>query len=283
MTLPQSRTPVGQLGWQALLESPATALLVLDFDGTLAPIVADPELARPHPDTDIPLRQLVKTLGTVAILTGRPAEMAARLLSADTDPALSGLVVLGQYGFEWWSAGAGLVTEVDVASRAAVAAVRQVLPELLASLGAPEGVTVEDKEIALAVHVRRTVDPARTLTLLRAPLVELAARYGLRLEPGRMVLELRPPGVDKGRALERLAVERGSSVVVYAGDDLGDLAAFDAVDRLRARGIPGVLICSGSSEVTELADRADVVVDGVGGIGALLAVMVTAVRSAVVR
>jgi trehalose 6-phosphate phosphatase len=54
--------------------------------------------------------------------------------------------------------------------------------------------------------------------------------------------------------------------VVYAGDDLGDLAAYDAVERLRAEGTPGVLVCSLGAERTALADRADVIVDGPGGV-----------------
>ncbi len=58
--------------------------------------------------------------------------------------------------------------------------------------------------------------------------------------------------------------------MLYAGDDLGDLAAFTAVDKLRASGTPGVLVCSGSEEVTELRDRADLVVDGPAGVVRLL-------------
>jgi trehalose 6-phosphate phosphatase len=59
-------------------------------------------------------------------------------------------------------------------------------------------------------------------------------------------------------------------VVLYAGDDLGDLPAYTAVDKLRADGTPGLLVCSGSDEVTELRERADVVADGPEGVVALL-------------
>jgi trehalose 6-phosphate phosphatase len=57
---------------------------------------------------------------------------------------------------------------------------------------------------------------------------------------------------------------------VFIGDDLGDLPAFDAVERLRGEGVPGLLVCSGSTEVSEVADRADLVVDGPEGVAALL-------------
>jgi trehalose 6-phosphate phosphatase len=88
------------------------------------------------------------------------------------------------------------------------------------------------------------------------------------VEPGRYVLELRPPGMDKGKALRSFVDDRAArpSAVLFAGDDLGDLAAFDAVDGLRAEGVPGALVCSGSTEVTALADRADLVVDGPAGV-----------------
>lgn len=90
------------------------------------------------------------------------------------------------------------------------------------------------------------------------------------MEPGRLVLELRPPGMDKGVALLEYVREIGASAVLYAGDDLGDLPAFAAVDKLRSDGVPGLLVCSGSDEVTELRERADVVVDGPEGVVRLL-------------
>jgi trehalose 6-phosphate phosphatase len=254
-------------------------MLVLDFDGTLAPIVRDPSLARPHPRALAPLRRLLELLGTVGVLTGRPAGVAAGLLGASTDPALSRLVVLGSYGLERWSLRAGVVGDVDDQSLAAVAVVRSELPSMLERIGAPPGVLIEDKGIALAVHVRRAPDPAAAMSLLHVPLAELATAHGLRLEPGRLVLELRPPGIDKGIALEKLALERNAGMVVYAGDDLGDVAAFDAVDQLRARGIPGLLICSGSAEVSELVERADIVVDGPAGIADLLTEIAAAVSA----
>jgi trehalose 6-phosphate phosphatase len=135
------------------------------------------------------------------------------------------------------------------------------------------GVTIEDKGRAVAVHTRRAADPEAALAELREPLAKLAAKHGLVVEPGRMVLELRPPGMDKGHALSLFLAERAARSVLFAGDDLGDLAAFDAV---RASGLPGVIVCSGSAEVTELAERADIVVDGPDGVVALLGELASA-------
>jgi trehalose 6-phosphate phosphatase len=120
------------------------------------------------------------------------------------------------------------------------------------------------------VHTRRAQDPQAAFEALRQPLADLAARHGLIVEPGRMVLELRPPGVDKGVALHEYVREIGAEAVLYAGDDLGDLPAFAAVEKLRSDGVPGLLVASGSAEVTELAERADLVVDGPAGVVRLL-------------
>lgn len=120
------------------------------------------------------------------------------------------------------------------------------------------------------MHTRRAADPQAAYDALRGPLAALAERHGLIVEPGRFVLELRPPGIDKGVALAEYVRETGARSVLYAGDDLGDLAAFAAVEKLRAEGTAGLLVCSGSTEVTELAERADLVVDGPAGVVGLL-------------
>jgi trehalose 6-phosphate phosphatase len=263
-------TTAGRNGWQALAASGRSVLIALDFDGTLAPIVIDPRAARPDPAVIAPLRRLLEDVETVVVLTGRPAGLAAQLLGADADETLSRLVVLGQYGLERWTRVGGTVSAVDDAARASVGAVRALLPDVLAGIPAPYGVLIEDKSVALAVHVRRTADPVAALELLRVPLARVADEHGLRLEPGRLVLELRPAGIDKGIALAELARASAPGAVVYVGDDLGDLAAFDAVDRLRASGVPGLLVCSGSDEVAELAARADLVVSGPAAVGRLL-------------
>ncbi len=89
------------------------------------------------------------------------------------------------------------------------------------------------------MHTRRAADPQAALDALRGPLTALAARTGLVVEPGRLVIELRPPGTDKGTALKDLVTERAAESVMFCGDDLGDLPAFGAVRALRAAGIPG--------------------------------------------
>ena len=261
------QTPGARAGFQAVLDSPADALIALDFDGTLSPIVADPEAAYAETGATDALSRLAAHVGTVAILTGRPVAVVRRLARLDDVPGLGALEVLGQYGVERWDAATRQVVAPEAPT--AVARAKAGLSELLASLGIDDA-HIEDKGLAIGVHVRRAVDPAGTFARLREPLAAFAHEHELHLEPGKLVLELRAPGTDKGGALLGLVDERGARAVVYAGDDLGDLAAYDAVEALRTQGTPGLLVCSLGAERTELADRADLVVDGPAGLVAWL-------------
>ena len=264
--LPAPRTAEGRAGLAAIRQDPGTALIAMDFDGTLSPIVADPREARAHPGAVAGLRALAGLVGTLAVITGRPAMEAVELGGFGSIP---GLIVLGHYGWERWEDGALAAPPPPPG----VATARARLPELLAEAGAPEGTRIEDKGSALAVHTRRTADPAAALAAVADPVAGLAAATGLTLEPGRLVIELRPPGMDKGSALTALAAERRSGAILFAGDDLGDLPAFGAVRALRAAGHPGLTVCSASGEVSELAAEADLVVAGPGEVAALLSAL----------
>jgi trehalose 6-phosphate phosphatase len=270
--LPVPVTPEGRAGLTALLADPGRALVALDFDGTLSPIVADPAAARAHPGAVRALRQVAATVGTVAVITGRPAAAAVELGGFEAVP---GLIVLGHYGLERWADG----TLDSPPSLPGVEAARAGLPGLLARSGAPDGTRIEDKGHAVAVHTRQAADPQAALDRLRDPLAGLATRHGLAVEPGRMVIELRPQGMDKGQALRTLAQQRQPSAVMFCGDDLGDVAAFEAVRALRGEGVPGLTVFSGSAEVTALAESADLVVDGPGGVVALLGALASAIAA----
>jgi trehalose 6-phosphate phosphatase len=262
-TLP-GLTLAGSDGLAALFRDPGRALIAVDFDGTLAPIVPDPEQARALPAALTALRELTPLVGTMAVLTGRPALTAVEYGSLDQVP---GIVVLGHYGRQRWQDG----RLESPPPPPGLAAAKERLPGVLADVAAPQGTRIEDKGDALAVHTRQAADPAAALDLVRTPLLELAADTGLRAEPGRMVIELRPDGSDKGVALTKLAAERPRSAVMFCGDDLGDRPAFAAIRRLRAGGLPGLAVCSGSAEVADLAAETDLVVDGPEGVAGLLA------------
>ncbi|MFI1566192.1 trehalose-phosphatase [Streptomyces sp. NPDC020490] len=269
--LPTPVTAAGRDGLAAVLAHPEKSVIALDFDGTLAPIVADPEQARAHPDAVRALAALAPKVAAVAVVTGRPAGVAVRYGGFADVPGLEHLVVLGHYGAERWDAASGQVSAP--APHPGVAAVRAELPGFLDRVGAWQGTWIEEKGRAVAVHTRRAGDPQAAFEALREPLAGLAARHGLVVEPGRLVLELRPPGIDKGVALLEYVRDVSAGAVLYAGDDLGDLPAFAAVDKLRSDGVPGLLVCSGSDEVAELRERADIVVDGPAGVVRLLSAL----------
>jgi len=251
---------------------PGHALIALDFDGTLSPIVSEPSAARAHPDVLPALRRLATGVGTLAIITGRPAPVAVELGGF---AGLPGLIVIGQHGFERWED--GRLTSLPPPPEVATA--RTGLPGALAAAGAPEGTWVEDKGHALVLHVRRTADPQAALARLTGPIAEFAAETGLDSKPGRLVIEIRPSGVNKGTALTELIAERDPAAVLFAGDDLGDLPAFEAVRAARAAGREGIAVCSASDEVSALAAHADLVLDGPKEVAGLLAALAEALPS----
>lgn len=253
----------GRAGLRRVVDAPARALLATDFDGTIAPIVADPaEAYAQHGAVEV-LSRLAAHLGGVAVVTGRPVAEVLRLGALDDVDGLRRLRVLGQYGVETWDAASGRLAAPR--PDPGVDRVRAALPELLARLDLADA-HVEDKQHALGVHLRRTSEPDAAYERLRAPLSTLAGEHGLVVEPGKQVLEVRAGGTDKGTAVAALIDDLGVDTVVYAGDDLGDLAAFDAVEALRAAGGAGILVgvTTGppSGDPTGLAARADLLLDG---------------------
>jgi trehalose 6-phosphate phosphatase len=276
MSTPVLVTAAGRDGWEAIATDPARSVIATDFDGVLAPLVADPSRSRPAEGALDALARLSRSVLQVAIVTGRPALVATELAGVSGHPGLERLVVLGHYGLERWAASTGAVTSDPVPEGVAVA--RERLLEVIREAGQPDAF-IEDKGSSLAVHTRRLPDPEAALDALRAPLSELAEEVGLRLEPGNLVLELRPPGVDKGVAVRRLLDETGARAVLYAGDDLGDLAAFRAIDGLRHHSLYGVLLATRSSGATELVEAADIVVDDPAGVVTVFTALADAIAA----
>lgn len=244
----------------------------LDFDGTLAPIVDDPNRAHIHPDASEVLIELAPFVGAIAVITGRPARQALDLggLERVGDAiALAGkeLYLFGQYGNERWSSRHRRI----VAPRPprGLATFERDLPRALRLAGAADAY-VEDKGLAVAVHTRRLPDPQGAFERLLPPLRSLAGQHGMVIEPGRNVIEIRSPGAHKGMVVHQLATELEAQGFVFAGDDLGDLEAFEAVGELGESGIAALRVCSASEEQSALLPLADVVVKGPEGVVDLL-------------
>jgi trehalose 6-phosphate phosphatase len=258
--------------YDAVRDVLAGAVVGLDFDGTLSPVVDDPESARLHPAAPGALLELAESVKAVAIITGRPARQAIAMgdLDALGNAMLdrgAELFVFGQYGHERWSA-----TEQRIRSPrppAGLASFERELPSVLRGAGAADAY-VEEKGLAVAVHTRRMDDPAGAFERLVAPIASLAERHHLTVEPGRNVLEIRSGDMHKGDAVRIFVAEQEATGVIFGGDDLGDVEAFEAVRALRADGLPGLVVCSASLEQPDLVELADVVVDGPAGMVEML-------------
>src|SRR5215212_1679798 len=214
-------------------------LVALDFDGTLAPIVENPDVAVIHDDASGVLIDLSAEVCAVAVLTGRPARQVLALGGLDEVGEAIGesgreLIILGQYGNERWSSKARRV--VSPKPPAGLASLIGDLPRLLRRADATDA-WVEEKGLAVAVHTRRTADPRAAFDRLLPLLTDAAKSRNLAVEPGRLVIEIRAAGMDKGLALHRLVEEYDARAVIFIGDDLGDVPAFEAVGEMRDKGM----------------------------------------------
>lgn len=241
-------------------------LVATDFDGTIAPLVDDPEQSRPHPDAVAGLVALARTGARVAIITGRDVRTVLRLSGMDEQPGLENLIILGQYGVERWDAATGEFHLPE--DPAEVRRFAEQVPEVLARAGWSD-LYVEDKGRAIGVHTRRARDPEGALEAISGPLTALAEEHGLRVEPGHLIIEVRAPGVDKGDALRSLVDELGSRHVLYCGDDLGDLPAFDAVRALQESGVHARSVAVAPDPGHPVTELADLVVASVPEMAAL--------------
>ena len=272
----------GERSYAALVRAADHLVVGLDFDGTLAPIVDDPDVAHIHPDAGDVLIDLAAQVRAVAVITGRPARQVLALGGLDEVGDAIGesgreLFVLGQYGNERWTSAERRV--ISPKPPRGLATFMGDLPRLLRRYGAQDA-WVEEKGLAVAVHTRRLDDPQAAYDDLLPAVTESARKHDLTVEPGRFVIEVRAPGMDKGAAVRKLVDELEAGAFLFCGDDLGDVEAFEAVGELAEEGHPTLLVCSGSEETSTLAELADVVVDGPDGVLDLLRTLTRDIRSA---
>lgn len=238
---------------------PADAVVALDFDGTLSPIVDDPASARPLDGIPEALGQLTAHYGEVAVISGRPLAFLEAWFPVSSQVSLFGL-----YGLETRrrgaradhpSSGVWRETIADVAERAARTG--------------PAGMHVEPKGLSLTLHYRRHPEAAAAV---EAWAREVAGPTGLRVRPAKMSVELHPPiDEDKGTVLATLAAGH-LGPVLFAGDDVGDLPAFAVLDELAATGRFVIRVAvDGAEAPVALTERADLLVGGPEDMAGLLA------------
>ncbi|MDZ4828429.1 MAG: trehalose-phosphatase [Actinomycetota bacterium] len=252
----------------AIAANPLATVFLFDFDGTVSPIVEHPADARPHPEVVALVRELVERLGRVGIVSGRSISFLAEQLP------IPGLAYAGLYGLETREPGGE--RRIDPRVEAYLDVVETAAVEAEARL---PGVLVERKDgVSVTMHWRMTPERAAEI---KAVATELGERLGLDApQRGRMAVELRPPvPVDKGTTVR--AMIDGYDVAVFAGDDAGDLAAFDALARAEADGVVthGIRVGVMSTDAPEaLAASVDFVVDGPEGFVAFLRSVVAGLR-----
>ncbi|KQW48642.1 haloacid dehalogenase [Nocardioides sp. Root1257] len=275
-------SPDGERRYAELVRVASRAVVGLDFDGTLSPIVDDPERAHIHDDASDVLVDLAREVAAVAVITGRPArqvldlggleEVGDALANADAD-----LYVFGQYGNERWSSHQRRI--LSPRPPRGLASFERELTGVLRRADAADA-WVEDKGLAVAVHTRRLPDADAAFQRLLPLIRDLAKSNELITEPGRNVIEVRSSGMHKGFAVRTLVEELDAGGFLFAGDDLGDMEAFEAVAELRDGGMPTLLVCSASSEESALVPLSDVVVKGPDGVLELLRRLTADARAA---
>jgi trehalose 6-phosphate phosphatase len=212
-----------------LSEDPALAAVLLDVDGTLAPIVARPELAEVPAETRAEVARLAERYALVGCISGRSGEEARRLVGVE------GVVYVGVHGLE-------LAPEAER------------WRETLRPFAQLEWPWLEDKGLTVALHWREAADEQAARAELEG-IAERAEATGLEARWGRKVLELRPPvQADKGTAVRVLLEERGLRRALYAGDDTTDLDAFRGLDGLEVAVRVAVASAEAPAGLREAAD-----------------------------
>jgi len=243
-----------------LTRHPERAALFLDFDGTLSAIVAEPLAARPLPGVPELLAHLARTLGLVAVISGRPNSFLSQVLDAPP-----GVQLVGLYGLELALAAEGQEAQAASWAEQVAAAAKEAMAE------APEGTFVEPKGLTVTLHWRQAPE---TESWIIAFAQRQQQTRGLSVHPARRSVELRPPlEVDKGTVIRTLVAQMDpapTSVAVF-GDDLGDLPAFDVLADLRDEGLGAIGVAAVDHESPpEIAARADLTVEGAAGVVVLL-------------
>jgi trehalose 6-phosphate phosphatase len=251
---------------------PSRAAILLDIDGTLAPIVEQAADARVPEGTLQLLSQAARRYGLVACVSGRRASDARAMVG------LGSITYLGSHGSELLEAGwteAVMDPELEEWARR----IELFAAELDATQLQRLRVRLEDKRVILALHWRGAPDEDAARQAVEA-VAQQAVGTGLRTHWGRKVLEVRPPvEIDKGAGVRRLLGSGRASAAMYVGDDTTDLDAFRALRELAAGGALKHSIAVGvaSDEApSAITSEADLVVEGTDGVLELLGILVEA-------
>ncbi|HEV2769645.1 MAG TPA: trehalose-phosphatase [Solirubrobacteraceae bacterium] len=255
---------------QPLRAQPAHAAVLLDVDGTLAPIVRHADDAQVPEPTRVQLIAVARRYALVGCVSGREATVARRIVS------LGSIAYVGSHGAELLHPG-GTRVELDPEVAQWADRVRGFADETWTDQLHRLRVRREDKRAITAFHWRGAPDEHAAHRAICA-VGDQAEQAGLVAHWGRKVLEVRPPvPLDKGRGIQRLLEERELRCALYVGDDLTDLDAFERLRGLVEEGRLQGAVCIGvrSDETPAgLEETADALVDGPLGVRGLLRALV---------
>jgi trehalose 6-phosphate phosphatase len=251
---------------EPLRSEPARAAVLLDIDGTLAPIVRHAADAHVPEATRSLLIEIAKRYRVVGCVSGRRAATARQIVSIGT------IAYVGNHGGELLRPGATRA-EVDPELAAWTERVRRFVARAYTAEHQRLRVRSEDKDAIAAFHWRGAPDEAAAAAAVQE-IARRALQEGLTVHWGRKVLEVRPPvALDKGLGIASLLHGQLLDAALYVGDDTTDLDAFRGLRALVAEGALTTAICAAvrSDEAPpELAAEADLLLDGTGGVRALL-------------
>lgn len=248
----------------------APAALITDIDGTISAIAPTPAEAVVHPDARAALQILATQLAAVAVVSGRAPEVGAAMVG------LPDLIYVGNHGLERIMRGAAWTQREAEAVRPAIAAaLAEVAAAVHASQEAP-WLLVENKGVTGTLHYRLAEDPEAAAALLEPLARAAAARHGLRVTVGRMIVELRPNlAVNKGTAIRDLVHDLGLRGVLFFGDDATDVDGFRVLRTLREAGQAATLSVGvlGPETPAAVRETVDATVYGVAETAATLAAL----------
>lgn len=251
---------------EPLRADPSTAAVLLDIDGTLAPIVRHAEDAHVPEATRTLLIEITKHYRLIGCVSGRRASDARQIV------AIGSIAYVGNHGGELLRPG-GTRPELDADFEAWTERMHDFYTRVYTPEHQRLRVRGEDKGAITAFHWRGAPDEEQAARAVR----EIAARAqaeGLIAHWGRKVLEIRPPvAIDKGLGVRKLLAEQGIDVALYVGDDSTDLDAFEGLRSLVDSGELRSALCvavSSEEAPAELSEQADLTIEGTGGVRALL-------------
>ena len=233
--------------------------IITDIDGTISKIVLDPDEATISQIMKATLKKLVNKFQLVGIVTGRNVRNAKEMLEVE------GLLYIGSHGLEY-------LKDDEIYIEPEVEEYLPLIQKVAQNIQTEEelynikNILFQEKGLCFTVHYRKCEDPEGTHRKILGAIKEMEGLEKFKITEGRKVVEIRPKiGHDKGTILEKLLFENAFEKIIYLGDDVTDVDAFNKLKELKGEGkVNGVGIVVVSEEVPEFVkENASFYVNGV--------------------